>query len=118
MAPCFILRRNKGGSLYLTPFVDRKQAEQWTEEELVRWHASTGLTTQEKDEALFTLYTQIDRGWIAGYRTSGMWRLLLSALCSSSSISSFSLAVRIRCRWSMSLSCPVRRLRSPPSLRA
>lgn len=95
MAPCFILRRNKGGSLYLTPFVDPKQAEQWTEEELVRWHASTGLTTQEKDEALFTLYTQIDRGvdrWIQDKRY--VPRLLLSALVFLVVYFFFSLAVR------------------------
>ena len=95
MGMCFILRRNKGKSLFLTPFVDPKQASAWSDEEPVCWYASTGLTTHEKDDALFTLYTQIDRGvdrWIQDKRY--VPRLLLSALVFLIVYFFFSLAVR------------------------
>ncbi len=95
MQSCFILRRTKGGSLYLTPFVDPKVSDSWSEDEDIRWHASTGLHTHEKDDALFTLYTQIDRGvdrWIQDARY--LPRLLISALVFLITYFFFSLAVR------------------------
>ena len=95
MQSCFILRRTKGGSLYLTPFVDPKTSTSWSEDEDIRWHASTGLHTNEKDDALFTLYTQIDRGvdrWIQDARY--LPRLLISALVFLVTYFFFSLAVR------------------------
>jgi|SRR5690554_2188002 hypothetical protein len=95
MRLCYILRRTKGNTLYLTPFVDPKLSNSWSEDEEIRWHASTGLHTHEKDDALFTLYTQIDRGvdrWIQDARY--LPRLLISALVFLITYFFFSLAVR------------------------
>lgn len=95
MATCYMLRRNKGSTLLITPFVDPKLAGDWKEDEAVTWFASTGLTANEKDEALLTLYTQIDRGvdrWIQDKRY--IPRLLLSAVAFLLTYFFFSLAVR------------------------
>ncbi|WP_422481907.1 hypothetical protein [Pleomorphochaeta sp. DL1XJH-081] len=95
MHACFIIRRSKGEPLYLTPFVDPKRAGSWDPDEEIRWHASTGLTAHEKDDALFTLYTQIDRGvdrWIQDARY--LPRLLISAGVFLVVYFFFSLAVR------------------------
>lgn len=95
MQSCFIIRRSKGAPLYLTPFVDPKKAGSWDSDEEIRWYASTGLTSHEKDDALFTLYTQIDRGvdrWIQDARY--LPRLLISAAVFLITYFFFSLAVR------------------------
>lgn len=95
MRSCFIIRRNKGETLYLSPFVDPKSGGEWDENEEICWHASTGLTAHEKDDALFTLYSQIDRGvdrWIQDKRY--LPRLLLSAAIFLVTYFFFSLAVR------------------------
>ena len=80
MQTCFIIRRSRSESLYLTPFEDKKLSAKWKEDEEIQWYASTGLHSQEKDNALFTLYTQIDRGvdrWIQDARY--VPRLVISA---------------------------------------
>lgn len=95
MASCYILRRNKGESLFLTEFGDPKDAQDWKDEDEIHWFASTGLTTHEKDDALFTLYSQIDRGvdrWIQDRRY--VPRLLVSAGVFLVVYFFFSLAVR------------------------
>lgn len=95
MQSCFIIRRSKGPPLYLTPYVDPKSAGSWDADEEIRWHASTGLTSHEKDDALFTLYAQIDRGvdrWIQDARY--LPRLLISAAVFLITYFFFSLAVR------------------------
>jgi hypothetical protein len=95
MKACFIIRPGKGNPLYLTPFVDPKTAVAWDEDEEIKWHASTGLTAHEKDDALFTLYSQIDRGvdrWIQDARY--LPRLLLSAAMFLLIYFFFSLAIR------------------------
>jgi len=51
----YIIRRNRGGTLYLTEFDDPKLAGTWSEDEEIAWFASTGLHAQEKDDALFLL---------------------------------------------------------------
>ncbi len=95
MANCFIIRRRRGNALYLTPFNDVQTSASWSEDEPVKWFASTGLTTGEKDDALFLLYGQIDRGvdrWIQDKRY--IPRLLISAAVFLVLYFFFSLAVR------------------------
>ncbi|MGE0075349.1 MAG: hypothetical protein AB7S52_08990 [Sphaerochaetaceae bacterium] len=95
MASCFILRRNREKSLYLTPFIDPKLAPSWKEDDEIHWLASTGLNTHEKDDALFILYTQIDHGvdrWIQDARY--IPRLLVSSAVFLTVYFFFSLAVR------------------------
>ncbi len=95
MANGFIIRRNKKSNLHLFPFVNPKQAGQWKEEEQLNLYASTGLATKEKDDALFTVYEQIDKGvdlWIQEARY--VPRLLLSAAVFLVVYFFFSLAIR------------------------
>lgn len=80
MQICFIIRRSRKESLHLTPYEDKKLSAKWKEDEAIQWYASTGLHAQEKDNALFYLYTQIDQGvdrWIQDARY--VPRLLISA---------------------------------------
>ena len=91
----YIIRRNRGGTLYLTEFDDPKLAGTWSEDEEIAWFASTGLHAQEKDDALFLLYKRIDRGvdrWIQDARY--IPRLLISALSFLVVYFFFSLAIR------------------------
>ena len=95
MKGCFLLHRAHKAPLYLTPFVDPAQAAAWDEDEDIRWYVSTGVLAQEKDEALLTLYRQIDRGvdrWIQDARY--IPRLLISAGVFLLTYFFFSLAVR------------------------
>ena len=95
MQSCFLLRRNKGNPLYLSPFVDPRLSGSWSEDEAITWHASTGLHTHEKDDAMITLYQQIDRGvdrWIQDARY--IPRLMISAAVFLVTYFFLSLAVR------------------------
>lgn len=95
MKACYLLRRAHRKPLYLTPFVDPAQAATWNEDEEIQWLVSTGVHAQEKDEALLTLYQQIDRGvdrWIQDARY--IPRLLISAAIFLLTYFFFSLAVR------------------------
>ncbi|MGI6467375.1 MAG: hypothetical protein ACOXZZ_07290 [Sphaerochaetaceae bacterium] len=95
MEAAYILRRKNGQSLYLSPYVDPTTADKWDEGKPIRWFASTGLTTQEKDTALFIIYKQIERGvdrWIQDKRY--IPRLLISAFVFLVLYFFFSLAVR------------------------
>ncbi|MDD3942558.1 MAG: hypothetical protein PHR90_08810 [Sphaerochaetaceae bacterium] len=95
MSSAFMLRRNKGETLRITGYADPKDASVWKEEDEITWYASTGLTTHEKDDALFILYSQIDRGvdrWIQDKRY--VPRLLIAAAIFLVVYFFFSLAVR------------------------
>src|SRR5690554_154615 len=95
MKSCYILRRNREPSLHITPFSNPKSSESWLEDEPIRWHASTGLTAKEHDDALYSLYEEIDKGvdlWILEARY--VPRLLISALVFLFLYFFFSLAVR------------------------
>lgn len=91
----FVIRRSKKPSLYLSPFADRKTAEQWDEQESIAWYSSTPLTTKEKDDLLFEMYKDIDAGvdrWIQDVRY--LPRLLIGAMAFLITYFFFSLAVR------------------------
>lgn len=95
MKSCYVIRPDRKHALYLTPFVDAQGSSSWSAEEEIRWHASTMLNSHEKDEALFTLYTQIDKGvdrWIQDYRYFP--RLIAAALVFLIAYFFFSLAIR------------------------
>ncbi|PKL12436.1 MAG: hypothetical protein CVV52_10085 [Spirochaetae bacterium HGW-Spirochaetae-8] len=95
MKSCFILRRDHGPSIYLTPFQAINTSSTWNEEEEITWFSSSALSTHEKDDALFSLYMQIDRGvdrWIQDARY--IPRLLMSAAVFLVTYFFFSLAVR------------------------
>jgi hypothetical protein len=95
MKSCYVLRRDHGPSVYLTPFQTINSAESWKEDEEIKWFSSSQLPTKEKDDALYVLYTQLDRGvdrWIQDARY--LPRLLLSALAFLITYFFFSLAVR------------------------
>lgn len=92
---CYLIQRSRYESLYLTPFEDVKLSSKWAVERPITWYASTTLTSQEKDRALYTLYNQIDRGvdrWIVDARY--VPRLLISAAVFLVVYFFFSLAVR------------------------
>jgi len=95
MKSCFIIRRDHEPALYITPFVNAVDARTWNEGEEVRWYSSTLMSTHEKDDALFTLYTQIDKGvdrWIQDARYFP--RLLTGAAVFLIAYFFFSLAIR------------------------
>jgi hypothetical protein len=95
MKSCFVLRRDRGASIYLTPFQSVNASGAWNEQEEITWFSSSALTTHEKDDALFSLYLQMDRGvdrWIQDARY--LPRLLLSAGVFLVTYFFFSLAVR------------------------
>ncbi|MFA5570001.1 MAG: hypothetical protein ACOX0W_01020 [Sphaerochaetaceae bacterium] len=95
MAKSFIFRRFQNPSLFITPFSDVKQSGLWSDTETITWYASTGLTSQEKDDALFTLYQQYDKGvdyWIQERRY--IPRLLITAFIFLILYVFFSLVVR------------------------
>ncbi len=95
MKSCFVLRRDHGPSLYLTPFQTITSAASWKEDEEIKWFSSSQLPTKDKDDALYVIYTQIDRGvdrWIQDARY--LPRLLLSASVFLITYFFFSLAIR------------------------
>lgn len=95
MKSCYILRRDRGASIYLTPFQAVNASDSWNAEEEITWFSSSALSTHEKDDALFSLYMQIDRGvdrWIQDARY--LPRLLMSAGVFLVTYFFFSLAVR------------------------
>ena len=95
MKSCYIVRRDRGASIYLTPFQAINASDSWSEEEEITWFSSSTLSTHEKDDALFALYMQIDRGvdrWIQDARY--LPRLLMSAGVFLVTYFFFSLAVR------------------------
>ncbi len=92
---CYIIQRSRFTSLYLTPFEDAKLSSKWVVENPITWYASTNLTSQEKDRALYTLYSQIDRGvdrWVVDARY--VPRLLISAAVFLIVYFFFALAIR------------------------
>ena len=92
---CYLIQRSRYESIYLTPFEDVKLSSKWAVERPITWYASTTLTSQEKDRALYTLYNQIDRGvdrWIMDARY--VPRLLISAAVFLVVYFFFALAVR------------------------
>ncbi|MFA7671317.1 MAG: hypothetical protein WCY53_03565 [Sphaerochaetaceae bacterium] len=95
MPNCYLVRRSKGENLYLSPYVDSRETDKWREDEELKWLASTGLTTQEKDGTLYLLYSEIDKGvdrWILDKRY--IPRLLISAVVFLIVYFFFALAVR------------------------
>jgi hypothetical protein len=95
MKCCYVLRRDRGTSIHLTPFQTINASDSWSEEEEITWFSSSALSTHEKDDALFSLYMQIDRGvdrWIQDARY--LPRLLMSAGVFLVTYFFFSLAVR------------------------
>jgi len=92
---CFAIQRSHKENLFLTPYEDAKLASQWEAANPITWYASTSLTSQEQDRALYALYTQIDRGvdcWVMDRRY--VPRLLISAFVFLIVYFFFSLAVR------------------------
>ncbi len=92
---CYIIQRSRFASLYLTPFEDAKLSAKWVVESPITWYSSTNLTSQEKDRALYTLYSQIDRGvdrWVVDARY--VPRLLISAAVFLIVYFFFALAIR------------------------
>jgi len=92
---CFILRNVHGSTLYLTPFQIAAGSGSWDPDEEIRWYSCSSLSAHEKDSALLTLYSQIDRGvdrWIQDKRY--IPRLLLGAIAFLVTYFFFSLAVR------------------------
>lgn len=95
MKSCYVLRRDHGPSLYLTPFQTITSSGSWKEDEEIKWYSSSQLPTKEKDDALYIIYTQIDRGvdrWIQDARY--LPRLLISASAFLVTYFFFSLAIR------------------------
>jgi hypothetical protein len=95
MKSCYLVNLPNQDRLYVTPFVDPSTSATWDEHDQLSFFSASSPAKGQKDEALFTLYTQIDRGvdrWIQDVRY--LPRLLIGGLIFLVSYFFFSLAVR------------------------
>jgi hypothetical protein len=63
----YLLKRTYGRTLYLHPFLQKKEVAKWDSNEAVTAAVSSEITQSEKDDYLYELYKQIDHGvdsWI------------------------------------------------------
>ena len=90
-----MIRRTKGQPLLISPFRDVTTTSTWNTDDEIVWQSSTILSTHEKDEALYAMYRDIDRGvdrWIQDARY--LPRLIICAITFLVIYFIFSLAVR------------------------
>ncbi|MDC7246505.1 MAG: hypothetical protein PQJ47_11450 [Sphaerochaetaceae bacterium] len=95
MRACYLVTLTDRKRFFITPFVNPVSYNSWDEHEQVVFYSAESASKPVTDEALLTLYRQIDRGvdrWIQDVRY--LPRLLIGGLIFLISYFFFSLAVR------------------------